>query len=77
MAGTAASSIDMAEAWNPPVGQNPPAVGSRRRSISAAVAGSVPVCQDRSKFSEMCDNLGIDQPEWSAFVHLEAPSEGP
>ena len=27
--------------------------------------------KDRSKFSAMCDELGVDQPEWSEFVKLE------
>ncbi len=32
--------------------------------------------EDRSKFSAMCDELGIDQPEWSEFVKLEDSSKG-
>jgi len=27
--------------------------------------------QDRSKFSALCDEMGIDQPQWSEFVKFE------
>jgi len=34
-------------------------------------ARSIDMAEDRSKFSEMCDSLGVDQPEWSQFVNLQ------
>eukprot|EP00971_Amphidinium_carterae_P019550 384868-Amphidinium_carterae.1 len=27
--------------------------------------------KDRSKFSCLCDSIGVDQPEWSQFVKME------
>jgi len=32
---------------------------------------SIDMAEDRSKFSGMCDRLGIDQPKWSEFVTLK------
>jgi len=32
---------------------------------------SIDRCEDREKFSELCDDLGIDQPQWSSFEKLE------
>ncbi len=32
---------------------------------------SIDRCEDREKFSHLCDGLGIDQPRWKAFEHLE------
>jgi len=32
---------------------------------------SIDMAEDRSKFSKLCDRLGIDQPEWSQFVTLD------
>jgi len=39
--------------------------------ILGTSAKSIDTAEDRSKFSAMCDELGIDQPEWSQFVKME------
>merc|ERR1712176_967147 len=39
--------------------------------IMGTSAISIDMAEDRSKFSKLCDRLGIDQPEWSQFVTLE------
>lgn len=35
------------------------------------VSLGIDTAEDRSKFSMLCDALGIDQPEWSAFATFE------
>lgn len=40
--------------------------------IMGTPAESIDRAEDRSKFSTMCDELGIDQPEWAQFVELSA-----
>lgn len=40
-------------------------------NILGTAAQNIDRAEDRSKFSAMCDELGIDQPEWSEFVKLE------
>lgn len=35
---------------------------------------SIDQAEDRHKFSQLCDSLGIDQPAWSAFTSLDAAS---
>jgi len=32
---------------------------------------AIDACEDRNKFSQLCDSLRIDQPEWSEFATLE------
>jgi carbamoylphosphate synthase large subunit len=32
---------------------------------------AIDACEDRSKFSSLCDSLGIDQPEWSQFTTIQ------
>ncbi len=32
---------------------------------------SIDRCEDREKFSQLCDDLEIDQPRWKAFDHLK------
>ncbi|CAJ1402763.1 unnamed protein product [Effrenium voratum] len=39
--------------------------------ILGTAADNIDRAEDRSKFSTMCDELGIDQPAWSEFVKLE------
>ena len=39
--------------------------------ILGTAAQNIDRAEDRSKFSAMCDELGIDQPEWSEFVKME------
>uniref|UniRef100_A0A7S2K1Q6 ATP-grasp domain-containing protein n=1 Tax=Zooxanthella nutricula TaxID=1333877 RepID=A0A7S2K1Q6_9DINO len=39
--------------------------------IMGTSARSIDTAEDRSKFSAMCDELDIDQPEWSQFVKFE------
>jgi len=39
--------------------------------ILGTPAESIDRAEDRSKFSTMCDELGIDQPQWSQFIKLE------
>jgi len=39
--------------------------------IMGTPATSIDMAEDRSKFSKLCDSLGIDQPEWSQFVTLD------
>jgi carbamoyl-phosphate synthase large subunit len=39
--------------------------------IMGTSAASIDMAEDRSKFSKLCDRLGIDQPRWSKFVTLE------
>merc|ERR1711988_1161337 len=39
--------------------------------ILGTSAESIDRAEDRSKFSAMCDGLGIDQPEWSQFMTIE------
>eukprot|EP00927_Polykrikos_kofoidii_P014402 TRINITY_DN16305_c0_g1_i1.p1 TRINITY_DN16305_c0_g1~~TRINITY_DN16305_c0_g1_i1.p1 ORF type:complete len:1562 (+),score=274.84 TRINITY_DN16305_c0_g1_i1:79-4764(+) len=34
-------------------------------------ASSIDMAEDRSKFSALCDALGVDQPEWSEFTKFE------
>jgi len=56
-------------------GQTPnnlaPQLHERKIPILGTSATSIDMAEDRSKFSEMCDDLGIDQPEWSQFVNFE------
>lgn len=40
-------------------------------NILGTAASNIDRAEDRSKFSQMCDELGVDQPEWSQFVKLE------
>eukprot|EP00933_Yihiella_yeosuensis_P048097 TRINITY_DN4410_c0_g1_i8.p1 TRINITY_DN4410_c0_g1~~TRINITY_DN4410_c0_g1_i8.p1 ORF type:complete len:1589 (+),score=341.89 TRINITY_DN4410_c0_g1_i8:115-4881(+) len=40
-------------------------------NIMGTPAQSIDRAEDRSKFSTMCDELGIDQPEWSQFIKVE------
>eukprot|EP00922_Rhytidocystis_sp_ex-Travisia-forbesii_P052025 GHVS01077215.1.p1 GENE.GHVS01077215.1~~GHVS01077215.1.p1 ORF type:complete len:1771 (+),score=399.07 GHVS01077215.1:44-5356(+) len=44
-------------------------------SILGTSVESIDTCEDRNKFSELCDSLKIDQPAWSAFTSLEAALE--
>lgn len=39
--------------------------------IMGTPPSSIDRAEDRSKFSALCDELGIDQPEWSQFVEIE------
>lgn len=39
--------------------------------ILGTAAQNIDRAEDRSKFSSMCDELDIDQPQWSEFVQLE------
>ena len=32
---------------------------------------AIDACEDRNKFSQLCDRLRVDQPEWSEFATLE------
>ena len=32
---------------------------------------AIDACEDRNKFSQLCDRLHVDQPEWSEFATLE------
>lgn len=32
---------------------------------------AIDACEDRNKFSQLCDHLRVDQPEWSEFATLE------
>lgn len=32
---------------------------------------AIDACEDRNKFSQLCDALRVDQPEWSEFATLE------
>ncbi|CAJ1380115.1 unnamed protein product [Effrenium voratum] len=43
--------------------------------ILGTAAANIDRAEDRSKFSAMCDELGIDQPEWSQFVRLEEATD--
>ncbi|GIX61718.1 bifunctional pyrimidine biosynthesis protein, putative [Babesia caballi] len=36
---------------------------------------SIDRCENRNKFSQMCDVLGIDQPSWEEFTSLEAAKQ--
>lgn len=44
-------------------GQNVPILGTTPESIDN--------CEDRDKFSAMCDRIGVDQPEWSALTSMD------
>mmetsp|Transcript_46804 Transcript_46804/g.134830 ORF Transcript_46804/g.134830 Transcript_46804/m.134830 type:complete len:1522 (-) Transcript_46804:110-4675(-) len=56
-------------------GQTPnnlaPKLDAHGVKIMGTAASSIDAAEDRSKFSAMCDELGIDQPEWSQFVKYE------
>jgi len=39
--------------------------------ILGTSAQSIDAAEDRSKFSALCDRMGIDQPKWSQFVRFE------
>lgn len=53
-------------------GQTPNTLALQLDKIGVRILGtsakSIDRAEDRSKFSAMCDSLGIDQPEWSQFV---------
>ena len=55
-------------------GQTPnnlaPKLAAEGVRILGTSAHSIDMAEDRSKFSHLCDSLGIDQPEWSQFVTL-------
>mmetsp|Transcript_22822 Transcript_22822/g.53327 ORF Transcript_22822/g.53327 Transcript_22822/m.53327 type:complete len:1531 (+) Transcript_22822:91-4683(+) len=40
-------------------------------NILGTPASSIDMAEDRSKFSHLCDSIGVDQPEWSQFVELK------
>ena len=44
---------------------------SETAQVQLCFHGAACRLQDRSKFSSMCDELDIDQPQWSEFVQLE------
>lgn len=44
--------------------------GGRRVRILGTTPASIDSCEDRSKFSTMCDRLRIDQPEWTTVHSL-------
>jgi len=39
--------------------------------ILGTPAAAIDMAEDRSKFSQLCDRLGVDQPRWSQFVDLK------
>ena len=48
-------------------GENVPILGTTPESIDN--------CEDRDKFSQLCDRLGIDQPEWAALTSMDDINE--
>ncbi|CDJ64048.1 carbamoyl phosphate synthetase II, putative [Eimeria necatrix] len=46
----------------------------QRRGVGTNVS-SIDCCEDRHKFSRLCDELRLDQPGWSEFSSLEAARE--
>ncbi|KAF4692833.1 hypothetical protein FOZ60_012527 [Perkinsus olseni] len=56
-------------------GQTPNNLATALTRNGASILGtsveSIDTAEDRSKFSMLCDSLGIDQPEWSAFATFE------
>ncbi|KAL8432036.1 hypothetical protein Efla_003477 [Eimeria flavescens] len=48
------------------------ALEARGVSILGTRASAIDCCEDRHKFSRLCDELHLDQPAWSEFTSLEA-----
>ncbi|GFE52998.1 hypothetical protein BaOVIS_004020 [Babesia ovis] len=44
-------------------------------SILGTSVESIDRCENRNKFSKLCDVLGIDQPSWEEFTSLEAAKQ--
>lgn len=44
-------------------------------SCAGTDVGAIDCCEDRHKFSRLCDELRIDQPAWSEFSSFEAAQE--
>ncbi|CDJ59280.1 Carbamoyl-phosphate synthase, large subunit, related, partial [Eimeria maxima] len=51
------------------------ALRSRGVGIMGTDVGAIDCCEDRHKFSRLCDELRIDQPAWSEFSSFEAAQE--
>merc|ERR1719335_1815905 len=56
-------------------GQIPNNLAMRLHQVGIKVLGtsveSIDACENRFKFSQLCDQLRIDQPEWSEFTTVE------
>eukprot|EP01071_Lankesteria_metandrocarpae_P002793 Lankesteria_metandrocarpae@DN2556_c0_g1_i2.p1 len=46
-------------------------LGAAGVDILGTSVESIDTAEDRHKFSQLCDELGVDQPHWSAFTNLE------
>ncbi|KAH0473377.1 MAG: hypothetical protein KVP17_005013, partial [Porospora cf. gigantea B] len=57
-------------------GQVPNNLAMKLAALQVPILGtsvqSIDRAEDRSKFSALCDSLGIDQPQWSAFTSFES-----
>ena len=57
-------------------GQVPNNLAMKLAALQVPILGtsveSIDQAEDRSKFSALCDSLGIDQPKWSAFTSFES-----
>jgi carbamoylphosphate synthase large subunit len=73
--------MDIAELENPVGavisvgGQTPNNLAMGLHNAGVRILGTsvkaIDACENRSKFSTLCDSLGIDQPEWSQFTTIE------
>mmetsp|Transcript_74306 Transcript_74306/g.131400 ORF Transcript_74306/g.131400 Transcript_74306/m.131400 type:complete len:1575 (+) Transcript_74306:67-4791(+) len=73
--------MDIAELENPRGvvisvgGQTPNNLAMGLHKCGVRILGTsveaIDACEDRNKFSKLCDSLRIDQPEWSQFATLE------
>ncbi|CAK0863984.1 unnamed protein product [Prorocentrum cordatum] len=56
-------------------GQIPNNLAMRMHQVGIKILGtsveSIDACENRFKFSQLCDSLRIDQPEWSEFTTVE------
>ncbi|MDO4215093.1 MAG: carbamoyl-phosphate synthase (glutamine-hydrolyzing) large subunit [Bacteroidales bacterium] len=56
-------------------GQIPNNLAMRLHKMRIPILGTSPEsidrCEDRDKFSAMCDQIGVDQPEWAALTSMD------
>ena len=56
-------------------GQAPNNIALQLEQNKAKVLGTPPIkidnCEDRNKYSEMLDKIGVKQPEWSSLTNLD------
>jgi len=56
-------------------GQIPNNLAMRLNEENVPILGTTPEsidnCEDRDKFSAMCDRIGVDQPEWAALTSMD------